>query len=388
MHRTISVEEIDDDIAPDDPDLNTDGSSTVAAMPNQAPMVVEESELAREPVPSSLQLAGARDKLRRIFADKLAEADDRSKKAALGQEMIDMAAEMQTDPAGAYALQGAALKLANDSGDADLLLRTIDQRVVRFDIDTYEENTKWIQAFGSATASRDSRSVMPGGIVNRCLAIAHNAIHRNEFSQGSAMARLANRYTGMARTEPISRLLNRLQVQLGVASREYDKSKEHLADYRIDPKNTAAGAAFGQFLCFIKGDWKTGLPLIAEHEEGGDLTEVVRMDLRGSSDSSGQIAIADAWWDLSKRANGVYQQGAQDRAIEWYRTALAGLSESLDKLHVENRIAEADESDGRSPLALCQQLSEELGVDLSVSLTTLAVQGGRSGRHHRDDDDD
>ena len=156
--------------------------------------------------------------------------------------------------------------------------------------------------------------------------------------------------------------------------------------FRVNPEDSAAGVAVGSFLCFIKGDWDKGLKLIADGK-GGDLVEVARMDLRGASRAHEQVGIGDAWWELSQRGSGAYQQGAQDRAVMWYTKSLENLPDSLDRIHVENRLNEADETDGRSPIALCAQLSDEIGVDISQSLTSIAVKGGRSARRFDDDDD-
>lgn len=391
IHRAITVEE-----AEDDPILGEDSVSgemgeqelrdaqTPGNTGLQLQIAPEETLVKREPVPPVPELSAAQAKLREIYREKISEATDSSDKAKLAGEMIATAETLEADPAGAYVLQRAALTLAVDAADAKELLKAIDQRVARFEVDSFEENLRWIQEFGEATASRDGSTVDGDSIVKRAIPVIYAGIRADQYMPSSLVARIANRFTDNSIEDNVSRLLTRLRSQLGSAKREYDKSVEDLEQYRIDPENKAAGAAVGRFLCFVKGDWEKGLPLIAEGP-GGDLAEVARMDLRGAQRAIDQAAIGDAWWDLSERGNGIYRQGAQDRAVMWYTQAFERLPESLDRIHVKNRLQEADETDGRSPIALCLQLAEELGVDLNQSLTTIAAKGSRSAR--RDDDD-
>ncbi|QDV47248.1 hypothetical protein Enr13x_71570 [Stieleria neptunia] len=389
IHRAITVEEFEEDPDLDDSLSDQDLQPQVAEAERvpvgaDLPTMIDDVTIAREPVPSAVQLGEAQEKLRRIYSDQLAKATKPDQKGKLAAELIDTAAGMDADPAGAFVLQRAALRLAIEAADGDTLIDAIDQRVARFEVDSFRENLKWIQAFGEETASRDASTVDGDGMLKRALPVIYAGIRENEYMFASSVARIANRFAGNNREDQISRLLTRLRTQLGSAKREYEQSVDDLHRFRINPDDVAAGAAFGSFLCFIKGDWKTGLPLVAEGK-GGDLVEVARMDLRGASRTTDQIAIADAWWELSRRGSGAYRQGAEDRAVMWYSQALGRLPASLDRIHVENRLKEADETDGRSPIALCVQLADELGVDLSQSLTSIAVKGGRAARHNEDD---
>lgn len=383
IHRPITIEQAEADpvgeesIAQDS--MPGDRPEQPAESPAGAPPVdPNDDQIAkRAPVPPVKELTAAQEKLREIYREKLALAKTEPYKSKLAAEMIDTAAELKADPAGAYVLQRAALTLAVEAADAGLLLKGIDQRIARFEVDSFQENLKWIQAFGEATASRDAALVRGGPIVQRAIPVIYTGIQADEYMAASAVARIANRFTDNQIGGQLSRLLTRLRSQLGSAKREYEKSVEFLEQYRVDPQDKAAGAAFGRFLCFIKGDWETGLPLIAEGPNG-DLTEVARMDLRGARTAAEQVAVADAWWELSERGNGIYRQGAQDRAVLWYQQAFERLPESLDRLHVKNRLQEAGQTDGRSPIALCQQLAEGLRVDLNQSLTSIAVKGNRA----------
>jgi hypothetical protein len=210
------------------------------------------------------------------------------------------------------------------------------------------------------------------GFVHRDI---YAGIEDNDFLRASAVARMAYRYTGEERQESIPKLLSRLRVLLGTAKREYDVSVDHLRAYREDPSNVRAGASFGMFLCMIKGDWEHGLPLLTKSGPAA-LQEVARLDIAGARTNTARIAVGDAWWNLSEVARtGAYRQAARDRAVYWYEQAFDSLPDSLDRMHVKSRLDEAEAIEGTSPIAICVQLAEELGVDLSYGLAAIADTG-------------
>ena len=399
IHREIGIDDIADAAVASTKQADTpspaavaNSSSSSSAGPKE--QVAPTIKVVREPIPNASQLAEAQVKLRKVYSDQLREAKNDTDKEELARTMIHDAGVMEDDPAGAYALQTASMRMSVDAGGPTTLISAIDQRVGRFEVDAYEENVQWLLSFGESLAGRDPASVEGKEFLTRAPHVILAGVMENDFMRASAVARIAYRLTGQSREEEIPRLLNRLRTQIAAAQKEFSTAKESLDMYRNDPENVDAGAAWGRFLCFIKGDWGTGLPLIAV---GGseEVRAAAKLDLRGADGYSQQVAIADSWWALSRRARGSYRQGAQDRAVDWYKQAFEVMPDSLDRMHVKNRIQEAEDEEGRSPLAILTQLAESVGVDLSVSLADMGysrlnsrTRSGRRGSRNDDDDDD
>jgi hypothetical protein len=346
-----------------------------------------EAEIMRQAVPASVDLNRASSRLRELFTEKIRSAKYGDEKSDLATEMLEQAEAMTADHPGAYALQNAAMRLATEAGNADVLVRAIDQRVIRFEVDAYKENVEALTAFSEATASMN-RDTIEGkvSLLERVVHVIHAAISENDFIRGAKLARLATRVLDRNSQTEIYSKFSRLRSHLGAAQSEYEDSIEFLQAYRNDPSNVKAGAAFGKFLCFIKGDWDTGLPLIAKGDPNDDLRTLAQLDLEGADAIVDQVALGDAWWDLGSRGQGVYRQSARDRAVMWYLQAFERMPESLDRIHVKNRLSEVEENEGTSPLALCSQLAVEYKADLSVGLISIAKANKRSSRTNRDDD--
>jgi len=137
------------------------------------------------------------------------------------------------------------------------------------------------------------------------------------------------------------------QYQNAVARRDELKNTpragEDLARSRaaleLDPTDPAANLAMGRDLCFVKGDWGTGLPMLALGNDAG-LAELAAKDMTGPTDARELAALGDAWWDRAEGAKGVSQRRLREHAAEFYRRALAGPVDDSHKQQIRKRLAE------------------------------------------------
>ncbi len=97
------------------------------------------------------------------------------------------------------------------------------------------------------------------------------------------------------------------------------EAKKTLATKPDDPK---ANLAYGSFLCFVKNDWPTGLPLLKKSSNKA-LAELATKDETGSGKPDGQLAIADLWLDqVDQVDNSAERRAIQAHAGMWaYRAS-------------------------------------------------------------------
>ena len=343
-------------------------------------------EVVRERVPTQAELADAQSKLRRLYADKMKDAVSDQDKLKISSEMLRQAQVLETDSVGAFALQTASMRLSVEHGGVEELVEGVDQRIGRYEVDAYEENKKWLLDFGKAGIGRNAENLKGMQYVKRAIKVMYAGIYDDDYLNAAAICRYAYRFVDQEPGDPIPKKLNRLRTLLGTSKRAHDAASEALADLRNNPADKDAATKVGQYLCFIKGDWKTGLPLLRKGSSRA-LAQIAALDIAGARDIDGQVAIGDAWWDLAEKARtGVYRQSSRDRAVSWYEQAIEKMPESLDRLHVKSRLDDAGEQLSTSPLALLEELAEDTSVDLTVSLAAISDVG--QGRRNDDDDEE
>ncbi|MGV3485340.1 MAG: DUF1559 domain-containing protein [Planctomycetaceae bacterium] len=367
VHRPITIDEVSEaSIAKDTPE---DLPSTPAV---ETPTLVEPPMVVREAVPLQSALAAAGKRLREVYANRLRDAKNDEDLTELAKEMLDQSEAMTEDPTSAFALQIAAAKLASTAGDIETVLRAVDMRVARFDVDAYEENVSALTTFGIENVHREPKKIEGMAYLRRALTAIFSAVQVDDFDSAGSIIHHAYKLIDQPRDEPIPKSLSTLRTQLSTCRRQFESAKQALATYRVNPSDGEAAATFGRYLCFIKGDWKTGLPLLCQ---GGSeaLRSVAVRDHRGAQTMTDQMELGDVWWELAETSrSGLYRQAARDRAAFWYRQAVASMPESLDKLHVQGRLDEAGSADKSSPLALLQSIAAQTDVDLMVSLASIS----------------
>ena len=392
IHRDIPIE-----IA------NISALGNVADRPSQMdevnkppPVEVIEQVQSREPTPLGVEVGKAQRRLREVFAAQVLEAKDESDFRELSQLFLETADET-TKPAEVFALQGAAARYAAEAGDMDLLLRAVDAKVMRFEVDAYETNlqamadiaSKHYQSASVGGGQRASRNIDGDQFTERTLLVVQAAILADDYTSAKTLVGYAYRFTKQKPTDEIPSLLNRLRNSLSAASRGYVNLDEQVQRLRTDPHDEQAASAVGRFLCFVKGDWEHGLELISKGPSQSALTRLVHADLKGASDVSQTIALADDWFDLSRSTNvGLYKQASRDRARWWYRQAIEQVDASLEKIHVKNRLNELDEAEPFSPIAVLNRLADATGIELKGGLVGVASNVRRGRRSGRFDDDD
>ncbi len=106
------------------------------------------------------------------------------------------------------------------------------------------------------------------------------------------------------------------------------------------PEDIQANLTFGKYLFFVRGDFDSAVPLLAKAIHPG-LNKAAKLDLAGPEETTAQIAVGDAWWDLAeKTAEKDEKPKLRERAGYWYCKAFTTTS-GLNKTKLEKRIEAA-----------------------------------------------
>ena len=137
-------------------------------------------------------------------------------------------------------------------------------------------------------------------------------------------------------------------------------AKEQL---KTNPDDGAANKLVGEYICFQKVDWDSGLPLLAKSEDA-ELRDLAQADLDSPEEASEQLKIGEGWYKVSQDQDTELAQGAVlTRAEDWFRKALSGV-EGLDEAHAKKRLDEIKE-----------QLVDLGWVDIPKKATIAAASG-------------
>ncbi|MCE9568384.1 MAG: hypothetical protein K8U57_40815, partial [Planctomycetes bacterium] len=126
---------------------------------------------------------------------------------------------------------------------------------------------------------------------------------------------------------------------------EAEKLKAHLKTLKDKPDDPAANLAVGRFLCFFKGDWKTGLAHLAKGSDEKLVAAATAETAASKGTETEQFAAAELWYDLAPTAEASTKSAIRGRAHFWYSnaaTTLTGLAKVKALKRADELKADAD----------------------------------------------
>lgn len=325
----------------------------------------------RTAVPSRSELAVANQQVRDLYEERLKAAADFAHRRAIAQEMLDAAAEMRSDPAGAYALQNAAVRIAAASGDLETAGRAVDWQVAMFEVDAMQRNGAMLALLGRSGAAATAAWGSGRAYLRRALPVCENAIESDDYERADSLCQFAIQCENRTRDRTFLADLNRLRQQISAARSQHRRVEAKIAELREYPSDAPAKTVVGRYLAFIKGDWQGGLALLAEGDDIR-LARIAAADLTTDASGNTMMSTADAWWELGDAAGSKAFRGAcRRRAAHWYARAIEVTPESLSRMHAQGRLHQAEADAVRSPLDAIARLADNLGIDLEEDRANL-----------------
>ena len=306
-----------------------------------------------QPLPPTISIAAGKPPAERYAVPKetdlapalaaIREAHKEDLKRDKPDELLDLAdlfqakaTAVEETPLNRFAYFQAAREQAAKAGSAERLMKVIDALDDWFEVDGLLERTAALEALGEslpeaarkpvgeealrllARAERESRPEL----VERLLKTASAA------AQASASKELADQADAVVK---------RLQAA-ALARGEASAAAARLKDKPDDPE---ANFIYGRHLCFTKGEWERGLPMLAKGKDR-PLAELAKRDLAGPKEPAEQAKLAGTWWDLAETADENAKVHLYGRAKHWYEKAVASGLTGLDKVEAATRIKKVE----------------------------------------------
>jgi hypothetical protein len=293
-----------------------------------------------QPVPDEPTQQQIRQQILSVFGPEFANAKGSAEKlSVLSGRLVEQAGQA-SDAAQQYTLLRMAVDAAVQAADVGAALQAIERLGKRFAVDRVALRLETLKGLARATRTPQ----LTTAIVDELELFADGRIAADDYPAALEAARLA---VGEMRRvhDPVAckRAVTRLAFMETVAQsyQQLDETRKAL-DRR--PDDPVANRSYGEFLCFVKGDWPHGLPMLGR----GDRPEyralaTAELDAEKQRNLAGFLPVADAWWNLTEKEQGHRQTQIRLHALSCYRLAVGKLV-GLDKARVERRLAAADET--------------------------------------------
>jgi hypothetical protein len=282
-------------------------------------------------VPGPAEQAQSRKLFKEGFADELRDRSPAARRS-LALKLQDMADKTTDNAADRFVLLIGARDAAAEGGDLRLAARAAGSAASLYDVDA-------VRLTADAALKASLKAVTPelrADDLKVGLDLESALVLADDYPTA---AKVLTALQPLAAGDPAAALVVGDRVKQLARMRSAREHAEAASEQlKKDPKDPAASAAIGEFLCFSKGDFEHGLPLLARSSDASTAAAAAR-DLAGGPGQ--EIAIGDGWWDLAeKNAHDMFKAAMQRRAVSWYAKALAGGQViGLNRIVLEKRIA-------------------------------------------------
>ncbi|MDB5320606.1 MAG: hypothetical protein JWN40_2237 [Phycisphaerales bacterium] len=301
------------------PELTRTPKAVVPVRPDLA----VKAAASRRPVPNKPELVRTRQQLREVFATELADRSIPGRRA-LATKLLGEAARCADKPADQFALLAAAQQAATEGKELSLCFEAVDALAAAFEVDR-------LAIEGQLIADGGCKAEVPTVTSDNCrvaLGVFDQLVHDEDYDTAS---RLSGPLQQAAAADAIMKTVVARRVKelelLRVNREKFIKAMERL---KGTPGDAAARQEAGVYLCFCKGDWEAGLPMLA----GGTNAETKKAAAAEIAGADAVEQTAAAWAAVMARQPEAYRPKVQQHAAALYRQALVGAT-GLQKRQLE-----------------------------------------------------
>ncbi|MEI8226797.1 MAG: hypothetical protein WCH77_00835 [Planctomycetota bacterium] len=286
------------------------------------------------PVPSAEDQKAAATKVRDVFGDEAAKANNAESKATLAKNLLGYAAGT-TASADRYVLLEGAKSLALDSGNVDLVFDALNTIAADYAVDAKAAHITALEVLVSKAAVE-----RVGKVVERLLAAAREKVDEDDLDAAEKYAQLASKAARRGKDRDLQKTVIDLMASIRAQKTLASRAKSLQQKVQQNPADREALTDLGAHRCFLEGSWDEGLPLLAKGSDVA-LKELAQLEAGGVATASQRVVLGDSWWNFLLHAPKEHLSGAETRAQTHYAMALAALS-GLEHARVSKRLAEID----------------------------------------------
>ena len=286
----------------------------------------------KAPVPDAGSQQRVRNLAGSLYGDRFKEARTAADKTALAKEMIRAGLEAGDGSADQYVLLEIARDIAAGAGDAETALAAVAELAQRFDVQGPKLKAEALKRAARGASFPAERKA----VAEAALAVIAELAAADQYEAALDLCEAARATAQRARDYPLVKKLASQADELKGRRKAAKGYIAALATLEKSPGDPAANLAAGSYLCFVKGDWEKGVPMLALGDDE-QLKALAVGDLEAEKSPAAQLARGDAWWEAAQL--GRDRNALLARAGYWYRRAEPNLT-GIERVKAQKRLAE------------------------------------------------
>ncbi len=351
------------------PERKTQPVPNIPIVPTPEPTPAPVKKL---PVPEAAKQAAAEKLIRDLFRKDYLAAKRPADKLTLAAKLMQQAEETKDDPAARFVLLREARDLATQAGDVSVALTAAEETIRGYDVEPLPLKLATLTAVGKLTTTAAANKELAEAV----LRVLDEALTEDQFDTAAKLLAVAEPAArGAMSTALVSKVQARIK-DMADLKQEAEAAQNAAETLRRKPDDPLANLVAGKYLCFRKGKWEQGLPMLARGDDA--LAKLAKKDLAGPTEAAAQAEVGDGWWGLAEAMRGNAEITIKGRANFWYQKALPGVT-GLTQTRIDQRIKEyAAKTSTQPSAAVSGERARFTGHKDRVTCVAISANGTRA----------
>jgi hypothetical protein len=291
----------------------------------------------RLPIPSEDEQGRALKDVKEVFKSEYAKSAP-SARVALAEKLLDNGVQTKDDPAARYVLFREARNLAAAAGNANLAMKAADALAEGYAIKPAEARLPALEVLGRLTTTAAAHLDLAKALEET----AEEAITADDLPNALKLIRLAGISAGKGKDAALATALSSRAKEFELWQKEFEKVATALELLKTQSDDPDANLLAGRYTCFLKGNWDTGLPLLAKGSDPA-LKALATSEMANPTTPADQANLADGWFDQTTGSDLAGRMAMRRRARHWYLLAAPELT-GLAKIKADKRLMELEKA--------------------------------------------
>jgi hypothetical protein len=279
-----------------------------------------------------MEQARSRGLLKETFAKQLKDRSPAGRKK-LAQTLLDEVPKAADNPSDEFVLLGGAIEASKEASVLRLCFVAADTMAAQYDVDGLSVK---IEAVLKVNLRGDSPAAAAEN-VRAAVELIDSLVAVEEFATAGRILALARpAAAGDSALSPV--VQKRLQLVETLRS-AHDRLVIYVEKLKTSSDDPPANLAVGSYLCFNRGDWEKGLPMLAIGSDA-NLKQLATLELARPETAADVIRLGDGWWDVAVKQPEAIRLAIRQHAASFYKAARAG-AKGVQRTLMEHRIADA-----------------------------------------------
>jgi hypothetical protein len=362
---------------PTEPIVDTDWPDPIV-LPDpidKKPLIEEPPE--KQAVPSDAALGPVVARVEHFFDIKGAATEQ--DKRALAQQLFETS--LQSD---AYLEQFVMLERARElavaANDLKMAIESVNQQSKLFKVD----QLGLLGNVVSAIEYSDEQPKENAALALVGLRLIDSALAEDRYELAKEIATTVTRSARQSTLPDLPQQAQEVVRRIRLVQRPFEQLKPSLEALAADPDDEEANVSVGRFYCFVKGDWRKGLPHLAKgnHAQQKQLSE---REIANGRLPEATAAIAQGWFELADDEEALLpasiamqQENIRRHSLSLYESALPRLPDSK-KAQARSQVAAIKDKLGGASGASSSDSPRNIWYMNEVSMQPYEIGGKRDG---------